>query len=223
MQLNVHVFPLFIQLYFSTCEWYRWQLKHSAERIKDCISKNPSLQQKHPGVPDGSERSDRTLQPLMENYMIPLTQATSCIAHLTVLVCLQNVSMYTHLQDTPVLYSCQGPKLYSSLLHNVRGCLWVSPAKCYILLLHYCYISDAALSPSMLMFINKMYLGHWEPLSVSGSCQTRIPGWPKPRDYWTDALVFRCTLAHLGVWSTGLGVLTRSVGAPGDKPVNTNH
>jgi len=29
--------------------------------------------------------------------------------------------------------------------------------------------------------ISKMYFGHWEPLGVSESCRTRIPGWSIPR------------------------------------------
>ena len=50
-----------------------------------------------------------------------------------------------------------------------------------------------------------MYFGHWEPLGVSESCRTRIPGWSNPRVYWTDAVAFRCTWEHLGAPATFLG------------------
>jgi hypothetical protein len=44
------------------------------------ISKNSSFRQKLPGVPDGSDGSDDTSYPLMENYTLPVTQATGRIA-----------------------------------------------------------------------------------------------------------------------------------------------
>jgi len=40
------------------------------------ISKNSSFRQNHLGVPDGSDSSDRTSYPLMENYTLPVAQAT---------------------------------------------------------------------------------------------------------------------------------------------------
>jgi len=46
-----------------------------------CISNNPSFCLKHPGVPDGSEGSGGTSYPLMENQMLPFTQATGRIAY----------------------------------------------------------------------------------------------------------------------------------------------
>jgi len=49
---------------------------------------------------------------------------------------------------------------------------------------------------------------------VSESCWTRIPGWSNPRVDWTDAVAFRCTLAHLGVPATRLGAPMTSLGAP---------
>jgi hypothetical protein len=69
--------------------------------------------------------------------------------------------------------------------------------------------------------ISKIYFGHGEPLGVSESCRTRIPGWPNPGVYWTDAVAFRCIPEHLGALATCQGVLTTSLGAPGsvsDKP-----
>jgi len=71
-----------------------------------------------------------------------------------------------------------------------------------------------------------MYFGHWEPLGVSESCRTRIPGWANPRVNWTDAVAFRCTWEHLGAPATSLGAPTTSLGAPGsasDKPGSANH
>jgi hypothetical protein len=44
------------------------------------ISNNSSFGQKLPGVKDGSDGSDDTLYPLMENYTLPVTQATGRIA-----------------------------------------------------------------------------------------------------------------------------------------------
>ena len=53
---------------------------------------------------------------------------------------------------TGVLHSSQGLQLCCSRLHNAWRCLWLSPAECHILPFHYCYISDAALSPYMFSF-----------------------------------------------------------------------
>ena len=69
--------------------------------------------------------------------------------------------------------------------------------------------------------ISKMYFGHWEPLGVSESCQTRIPGWSNSRVDWNDAVAFRCTWEHLGAPGANLGATTTSLGAPGtpdDRP-----
>jgi len=46
----------------------------------DCISNNSSFCQKHPGVPDGSDGSDRTSYPLTENWTLPVAQATCRVA-----------------------------------------------------------------------------------------------------------------------------------------------
>jgi len=66
---------------------------------------------------------------------------------------------------------------------------------------------------------SKMYIGHWEPLGVSESCRTRIPGWSNPRDYWTDAVVFRCTWEHPGVPSTS----QETPGSASWKPESADH
>jgi len=42
-------------------------------------------------------------------------------------------------------------------------------------------------------YISKLYFCLWEPLRVSESCRTRIPGWSNPRVDWTNAVAFRCT------------------------------
>jgi len=52
-----------------------------------CISNNCSFRQKHPGVPDGSDGSDRTSYPLTENYMLPVAQATCRVAYIPPLLC----------------------------------------------------------------------------------------------------------------------------------------
>jgi len=44
------------------------------------ISDNASFRLKHLGVPDGSDGSDRTSYHLTENYTLPVTQATGCVA-----------------------------------------------------------------------------------------------------------------------------------------------
>ena len=59
-----------------------------------------------------------------------------------------------------------------------------------------------------------MSLFHWEPVGVSESCRTRIPGWSNPRVHWTDAVAFRCTWERLGAPATSLGAPATSLGAP---------
>jgi len=44
------------------------------------ISNNASFRLKHLGVPDGSDGSDGTSNPLTENYMLPVAQAMGRIA-----------------------------------------------------------------------------------------------------------------------------------------------
>jgi hypothetical protein len=46
------------------------------------ISNIPSFRLKHPGVPDGSDGSGRTLYPLTENQTRPVAQATGRVAYL---------------------------------------------------------------------------------------------------------------------------------------------
>jgi len=59
-----------------------------------------------------------------------------------------------------------------------------------------------------------MYYGHREPLEVSESCRTRIPGWPNPRVHWIDSVAVKFTWKHPGVTATSLGVLNMSLGVP---------
>jgi hypothetical protein len=47
------------------------------------ISNNPRFRLKHPGVPDGSDGSGRTLYPLTENQTWPVAQTTGRLAYLT--------------------------------------------------------------------------------------------------------------------------------------------
>jgi hypothetical protein len=44
------------------------------------ITNNPGFRLKHPGVPDGSDGSDRTSYPLTENYKLPVAKATDLVA-----------------------------------------------------------------------------------------------------------------------------------------------
>jgi len=60
-----------------------------------CISNNPSFRLKHPGVPDGSDCSDGTSNPLREKYMLPVAQATGRVAYSPPLLC----TRYTHHQN----------------------------------------------------------------------------------------------------------------------------
>jgi len=59
------------------------------------ISNNPSFRLKHPGVPDGSDSSDGTSYPLMENYTLPVAQVTGHVAYSPPLLC----ARYTHHQN----------------------------------------------------------------------------------------------------------------------------
>jgi len=58
------------------------------------ISNNSSFRQKHLGVPDGSDRSDRTSYPLTENSTLPVIQATGRVVY----VLLYLVVTFTHHQ-----------------------------------------------------------------------------------------------------------------------------
>jgi hypothetical protein len=49
-------------------------------RQKRSIRNNHSVRLKHPGVPDGSDGSDRALYHLMENYTLPVAQVSGRIA-----------------------------------------------------------------------------------------------------------------------------------------------
>jgi len=53
---------------------------------------------------------------------------------------------------TPVLHSSQGLRLCCSSSHNASWCLCLSSANSNILRLRYCYISDAAVAPSLFRF-----------------------------------------------------------------------
>jgi hypothetical protein len=46
------------------------------ESLEGNITNNSGFRQKQPGVPDGSDGSDGTSYPLMENYPLPVAQAT---------------------------------------------------------------------------------------------------------------------------------------------------
>ena len=51
-------------------------------RVIKYISNNSSFRLKHPGVPDDSDGSGATSDPLTENQMRPVSQATGRVAYL---------------------------------------------------------------------------------------------------------------------------------------------
>jgi len=51
------------------------------------ITNNASYLLKHPGVPDGSDGPDGTSDPVMDDYTLPVAQATGCVAYLHPLLC----------------------------------------------------------------------------------------------------------------------------------------
>jgi len=71
------------------------------QQLADTISNNSNFPQKHPGVPDGSEGSDRTSYTLTENYTLPVAQATGRVAY--VLLCFV-VTFTNHQKDTCVTF-----------------------------------------------------------------------------------------------------------------------
>ena len=54
--------------------WWNWP------NCNGPISNNSSFSQKHPGVPDSSDRSDGNSYPMTDNYTLPVAQATGRIA-----------------------------------------------------------------------------------------------------------------------------------------------
>jgi len=71
------------------------------QQLADTISNNSNFPQKHPGVPDGSDGSDRTSYTLTENYTLPVAQATGRVAY--VLLCFV-VTFTNHQKDTCVTF-----------------------------------------------------------------------------------------------------------------------
>jgi len=63
------------------------------------VTNNPSFRQKRPDVLDGSGGSDWTSYPLTENYSLPVTQVTRCVAYLPPWLCAQDAVTYTHQQN----------------------------------------------------------------------------------------------------------------------------
>jgi len=85
----------------------------SSQNTKLSISNYSSFRQKHLGVPDGSDGSDGTSYPLMENYTLPVALHT------------YSFTLWSRLRAirrTRVLHSSQGLQLCSSRLHNAWQC-----------------------------------------------------------------------------------------------------
>jgi len=71
----------------ATVYSYRLNIELASRRdCKGCIRNNSSFRQKHPGVPDGSDGSDRTSNHLTENYTLPVTQAMGRVAYIPLLL-----------------------------------------------------------------------------------------------------------------------------------------
>jgi hypothetical protein len=80
------------------------------------VSNNHSLRQKYQCILDGSRSSDGISYCLMENYTLPVTQATGPIAYLPPLLGVRNVVVYMHHQnDKCVTLSPQAAVLLSPL------------------------------------------------------------------------------------------------------------
>jgi hypothetical protein len=70
-------------------------LSHALLPSIHSISSNPSSHLKHHGVLDSFDSSDGTSYPLLENYHLPVAQATGWVAYLPPLL----YSWYTHHQN----------------------------------------------------------------------------------------------------------------------------
>jgi hypothetical protein len=57
------------------------------------ISDNPSFHQKHPGVPVGSDGSDKSVYPVTEKYTLPVAHPTDRIAYLPHFLCAQKCTI----------------------------------------------------------------------------------------------------------------------------------
>jgi len=108
------------------------------------VSNNHRFCLKHLGVPDGSDGSDGTSYPLMDNYMLPVVLHT----YLDYFAPRMRWRICT-MRMTCVLHSSLGLQLCCCRLHNVWRCLCLSSADSHILPLHKCSISDATLAPYM--------------------------------------------------------------------------
>jgi hypothetical protein len=67
--------------------------------MRDNISKNRSFNQKLLGLQNGSDGSDGTSYPVMENCTLPTTQGTGHIAYLHPLLRTEHVVMHTLQQN----------------------------------------------------------------------------------------------------------------------------
>jgi len=59
------------------CTIYEVEIGPDPNRM---ISNNSSFRPKHPGVPNGSDGSDRTTYPLTENYTLPVAHRMGRVA-----------------------------------------------------------------------------------------------------------------------------------------------
>jgi len=116
-------------------------------RTKD-ISNNPSFRLKHPGFRTAltALTEPRNLWRRITNFPSPRLQV-ALHTHL-----LYYASGLRTIRTTPVLHSSHGLQFCCSRSHNAWWCLCLSSADSHILPLWYCYISDAALAPSMFSF-----------------------------------------------------------------------
>ena len=108
------------------------------------ISNNSNFRQKHPGVPDGTDGSDRTSYLLTENSTLPVAQATGRVAY----VLLYFVVTFTHHQkDTCVTLFVGAAVMLKPFTH------------CLVMLNHSYYLSFNDFQNLCIQFVfSSMYL-----------------------------------------------------------------
>jgi hypothetical protein len=97
------LFRMLNQALTGSMSWFKCLQLRQHIRLLKCISNDPTVHQKHPGDPDGSDSSNGTSNTLTDSYTLPMSQATDDVAYILPWVCAGNAVMYTHHQiDTYV-------------------------------------------------------------------------------------------------------------------------
>ena len=113
------------------------------------ISNDYSLCLKDPCVPDDSDGSDGTSYPVMENYTLPVAQATGRVAFIPHPIC---GDVYASSERHVCYILCRGCS-FAEALYPTPGDVYalLRPSATFYVSV-YCYISDAVLSPYMCSF-----------------------------------------------------------------------